>query len=93
MYKTFYKESSKTQPGTISSFRNLLRRTDVNDKVKSNFQAHIDLLSIIVKGLVKEQALSFFGMENEIAKPTANYDVPDNVVNKCVDTKLRLLDQ
>ena len=83
MYKSLYNDNTKRQPGTLSYFKHLLRRPDVNRRVKSNYQAHCDRLKIVVNGLLMEQLSSFFHMENEIDKPKSNVAHRSRKYRKC----------
>lgn len=47
----------------------LLHRTNVNGQVKGRFQPHFDLLMTVGEGLVKEQFMEFFQMENKYSQP------------------------
>ena len=44
----------------------------MNGKVKTNYSAHENLFLSVTKGLIVEQALEFFGMEDAGGQPTAN---------------------
>lgn len=47
----------------------LLHRTNVNGQVKGRFQPHFDLLMTVGEGMVKEQFMEFFQMENKYSQP------------------------
>ena len=64
----------------------LLRRTDVNGNVKSNFKAHWDLLQNVGKFLIIEQAMEYFGMESHNSLPTKNKP-PADISNADNETK------
>lgn len=46
-----------------------LHRTNVNVQVKGRIQPHFDLLMTVGEGLVKEQVMEFFQMENKYSQP------------------------
>lgn len=91
LYKQLYDAKSSREQGTLAYFKTLLRRTDVTGKVKSNFQGHADLIKIVVKGLIVEQFLSFFDMQNENDHPTpSNIIIPDNISSATKINKVRV---
>ncbi|CAC5401783.1 unnamed protein product [Mytilus coruscus] len=51
-YKALYKPESLGQCGTSFHLKTVLRRTNANGNVKSNYKAHEELLLLIVKALV-----------------------------------------
>jgi hypothetical protein len=53
--------------------RNILKRTNVNGKMKGSFSAHEELLTA-TEGLLKEQAVQYFGMDGLEAHPTRNFN-------------------
>lgn len=68
-YKELYQQSSLRQPCTLYHFKAKLQRGDVNGKVKGKFKQHNELLLCVGKAMIKEQALEYFGMENEDSDP------------------------
>ncbi|CAG2199887.1 unnamed protein product [Mytilus edulis] len=68
-YKELYQQSSLRQPCTLYHFEANLQRGDVNGKVKGKFKQHNELLLCVGKAMIKEQALEYFGMENEDSDP------------------------
>ncbi|XP_052098920.1 uncharacterized protein LOC127733644 [Mytilus californianus] len=91
LYKhQLYITKTLREQGTLAYFRTLLRRTDVNGKIKSNFQGHANLIKIVVKRLIVEQFLSFFNMQNENDNnpSPANLNIQDNVSSANKITKV-----
>ena len=70
-YKKLYK--AENTPGTLNFFKTILHRTDVNGKVKGRFKPHYELLMAVGEGLVKEQFIEFFNMDNESSKPEHHF--------------------
>ncbi|VDI79977.1 Hypothetical predicted protein, partial [Mytilus galloprovincialis] len=52
-YKALYKQESLGQCGTLFHLKTVLRRTNANGNVKSNYKAHEELLLLIVKALIR----------------------------------------
>lgn len=71
-YKALYSRESAAEKGTLYYYKVLLRRTDANGNVKSNFKAHWDLLITVGCHLMIEQALEYFGMDTTESQPTKN---------------------
>lgn len=69
-YKTFYKTGNEVTPGTLAYFKILLHRSYVNEKVKSRFQPHMDMLLAVGEGLIAEHFMEYFQMETNTDKPT-----------------------
>ena len=44
-------------------------RSDVNGQVKSAMKAHHDLLVAVGQEMIREQALEYFGIEDDSSKP------------------------
>lgn len=59
--------------------------------IKSNFLGHADLIKIVVKGLIVEQFLSFFDIQNEKDHPPpSNLIIPDNISSATKINKVRV---
>ncbi|XP_069124032.1 uncharacterized protein [Argopecten irradians] len=88
-FKTLYKPENS--PGTLHHFKTILHRSDVNGKVKGRFEPHHNLLIAVGEGLLTEQILEFFNMEDGHCDPQhsllgdfAKQKLPEkkNIVNK-----------
>ncbi|VDH95939.1 Hypothetical predicted protein [Mytilus galloprovincialis] len=57
--------------GTLAFWRNRLKKTDVNGKVKGHFNSHSEFFKLIVRELIREQAFELFNIniENTTAYP------------------------
>lgn len=66
-FKALYKTSNT--PPTLAYFKTLLQRSNVNGKVKGRFQPHFDLLMTVGEGMITEQFMEFFNMEDMDSKP------------------------
>ena len=68
-YKCLYGSEAATDKGTLRYFKAILNRTDVTGKVKSNYQAHENLLLTVGQGIMVEQALELFKMDDSSCTP------------------------
>ncbi|KAK3083965.1 hypothetical protein FSP39_006061 [Pinctada imbricata] len=83
LFKTFYKAQSGSQPGTLAYYRNILRKTGVNGKVKSNFQAHSEFIILVTKELIGQQ------MEEVLEKHPGI--IPSNIKEATLETKKKIM--
>lgn len=75
-----YHANSIGEEGTLAHLKNILRKTDVNGNVKSNFKAHFNLLMLVLEKLVQRQAM-------EYAK---DHPIQDNIMSATSETKTRV---
>ncbi|XP_076080521.1 uncharacterized protein LOC143051506 [Mytilus galloprovincialis] len=70
-FKALYKMDSIDKLGTLAFWRNRLKKTDVNGKVKGHFNSHSEFFKLIVRELIREQAFELFNIniENTTAYP------------------------
>ncbi|KAK3099684.1 hypothetical protein FSP39_007984 [Pinctada imbricata] len=85
LFKRFYNKASSAQPCTLSFFKIILKKSDVSLKVKSNFRAHFDFLTMIVKEMIREQFL-------EVIDGT-HIDIPDNISKIRLEAKKQKRDE
>ncbi|KAK3083045.1 hypothetical protein FSP39_012508 [Pinctada imbricata] len=87
LFKRFFDKKSSSEPGTLSHLKTILKKSDVNGKVKSNFRAHSDFINLIITEMIVEQAKEFVtngGFDNL---------VPDNITAATKGTKTRVRDE
>ena len=80
--------------GTLGFFKVLLRLTNVNGNVKSNYKAHEELLLHIGEFMMTEQAMEYLEMEGYQSSPARQHlDIPENVSMLSNERKAALADQ
>ncbi|KAJ8299422.1 hypothetical protein KUTeg_023482 [Tegillarca granosa] len=89
-YKILYKADSQRQEGTLSHFKNILKKNNVTGKVKGKFQSHSDFLKLLTVCLVQEQAIELFGMVDRNDIPSV---VPENISKMSKPLKENLMRQ
>ncbi|CAC5375610.1 unnamed protein product [Mytilus coruscus] len=68
-FKALYKMDSLDKLGTLAFWRNRLKKTDVNGKVKGHFNSHSEFFKLIVRELICEQAFELFNLNLEDNTP------------------------
>ncbi|XP_076116504.1 uncharacterized protein LOC143083974 [Mytilus galloprovincialis] len=81
-YKALYKKESMTEEGKMSYFRNVLKKNDVNGKVKGHFKTHSEFFKILTESIIREQALELFNMND-----TSDDIFPAGIDKACRATK------
>ena len=76
--------------GTLFYFKVLLRHTDVNGNVKSNFKAHEEFFLLIGEFYMMEQALEYSGMANYDAWPDC---IPQDIAQRPAEEQHQVADQ
>ena len=89
-YRRFWNRESVRDPGTLFHFKTLLRHTNVNGNVKSNFKAHEELFLLVGEFFIMEQVLELLDMESYDTWPMC---VPQNVQDLSNEHKRALADR
>ena len=75
VWKIFFKTRSATEHGTLYQLKNLIKRSNVRIKPKSNFDACDDFLKTVITGYILALAMSLLGMETVDDMPKTS-DLP-----------------
>ena len=88
-YKRFWKKDCRDR-GTLFFFKTLLRLTNVNGNVKSNYKAHEELFLLVGEMYLMEQVMELYAMETHESQPAG---IPHNIAELSAEEKRTIADR